>query len=118
MTPLPGGRKRWLARACGLAAAIVCILKPEFASRAATTELVVINRHTGLAISGFDPVAYFSDGAAKTGRAQFEMPFAGAVWRFANEGNRAAFEADPDIYMPQFGGYDPVAIARGASAPG
>ena len=32
----------------------------------------------------------------------------GAIWRFRNEGNRAAFAADPEVYMPRFGGYDPV----------
>ena len=42
----------------------------------------------------------------------------GAVWRFRNEGNRAAFAEHPDVYMPRFGGYDPVAIARGTSVPG
>ena len=42
----------------------------------------------------------------------------GAVWRFRNEGNRAAFADHPEVYMPRFGGYDPVAIARGASVPG
>jgi hypothetical protein len=94
------------------------LLAPSIALRAATTELIVINRHTGLAISGFDPVAYFTDGVAKPGRAGFEMSWSGAVWRFANEGNLAAFAADPEIYRPQFGGYDPVAIARGASTPG
>lgn len=118
MTPLRHRRKRWAALGCGVAVAVTCLLKPEFALRAATTELVVINRHTGLAISGFDPVAYFTDGKARPGRADFEMSSAGAVWRFANEGNLAAFAADPDIYRPQFGGYDPVAIARGASTPG
>ena len=40
------------------------------------------------------------------------------VWRFRNEGNRAAFIANPEVYMPRFGGYDPVAVARGASALG
>src|SRR5712671_7015376 len=76
--------------------------------RAATTEQVVANRHTGLAISGFDPVAYFTDGKAVPGKGDFEYAFAGVVWRFHNEGNRGAFADDPDIYMPQFGGYDPV----------
>lgn len=116
MTALRHGRKRRLALGC--AGAIACVLIPEFALHAATTELVVINRHTGVALSGFDPVAYFTDGVAKPGRADFEMSSAGVVWYFANEGNRAAFAADPDIYRPQFGGYDPVAIARGASTPG
>jgi hypothetical protein len=52
------------------------------------------------------------------GRAELEFRFAGAIWRFGNEGNRAAFVADPRIYMPRFGGYDPVGIARGVSTPG
>jgi hypothetical protein len=94
------------------------LLEPKSAPRAATTEFLVVNRHTGLAISGFDPVAYFTDRAARLGRSDMEMSLDGAVWRFANEGNRAAFAADPEIYRPQFGGYDPVAIARGASTPG
>jgi hypothetical protein len=85
---------------------------------AATTEYVVVDRHTGLAINGFDPVAYFTDGAALPGRGAFEYSFAGAVWRFRNEGNRAAFAASPDIYMVRFGGYDPVDIARGSGVPG
>jgi hypothetical protein len=36
-----------------------------------------------------------------------------AVWRFRNEGNRAAFVGNPEIYAPRFGGYDPVDVARG-----
>ena len=42
----------------------------------------------------------------------------GAVWRFRNEGNRAAFADHPEVYMPRFGGYDPVAVARGVAVPG
>jgi hypothetical protein len=87
-------------------------------SRAATTERVVANRHTGLAIHGFDPVAYFVDGAPSLGRAGLEYRFAGVSWRFRNEGNRAAFAADPRVYMPRFGGHDPVAAGRGAGTPG
>ncbi len=85
---------------------------------AATTELIVVDRHTGLAISGFDPVAYFTDAAPRLGLGNFEYEFAGVVWRFHNQGNRAAFMADPKVYMPQFGGYDPVAVVRGVSVPG
>ena len=42
----------------------------------------------------------------------------GAVWRFQNEGNRASFLAHPEIYGPQFGGYDPTNIARGVTIAG
>jgi hypothetical protein len=51
------------------------------------------------------------------GRAEFELSFAGAVWRFRNEGNRAAFRDHPDVYMPAFGGYDILAVGRGAAVP-
>jgi hypothetical protein len=86
--------------------------------RGASDDRTVVNSRSGLAISGFDPVAYFTDGAPKMGRPDLELSQSGAVWRFRNEGNRAAFAGNPDIYMPRFGGYDPVAIARGTSVPG
>jgi hypothetical protein len=84
----------------------------------AAGEPVAINPQSGLAISGFDPVAYFTEASAKEGRPGVEYTREGVTWRFRNEGNRAAFADRPDIYGPRFGGYDPVAIARGASVPG
>src|SRR5262252_3069351 len=84
----------------------------------AATERIVVDWHTGLALGGFDPVAYFVDGNAVRGKGDFEHSFAGVVWRFRNEGNRAAFAANPEVYMPRFGGYDPVAVARGVGVPG
>jgi hypothetical protein len=86
--------------------------------RAATGDRIAVNPQTGLAISGFDPVAYFTDGKPKLGRPGLEMSEGGAIWRFRNEGNRAAFAEHPEVYAPRFGGYDPVAIARGKSVPG
>jgi hypothetical protein len=85
---------------------------------AATTEKVVTDRNSGLAILGFDPVAYFTDAKAIPGKDEFEQVLAGVVWRFRSEGNRAAFVADPDVYRPRFGGYDPVGVARGVAVPG
>lgn len=85
---------------------------------AAITERVVSNRNTGLAISGFDPVSYFTDAAVIPGRAELEASQGGAVWRFSNENNRLFFLAHPEIYAPRFGGYDPVDLARGAIVPG
>jgi hypothetical protein len=85
---------------------------------AATAEWVVVNRYTGLAIDGFDPVAYFVDAMPKQGRAELELRSAGAVWRFSNQGNRSAFAGAPDIYAPRFGGHDPMAVARATATPG
>jgi hypothetical protein len=85
---------------------------------AAPSDRIVVNAYTGLAISGFDPVAYFTDAKPKIGRPDVELRVDGTVWQFRNEGNRAAFADHPEVYMPRFGGYDPVAIARDASVPG
>jgi hypothetical protein len=78
----------------------------------------VVNRYSGLAIEGFDPVAYFTDAQAVLGLPDFEAAEAGAVWRFHNASNRDAFAANPEIYGPQFGGYDPIDVARGVAYAG
>jgi hypothetical protein len=91
---------------------------PELAAEASTTERVVVNRYTGLAIEGFDPVAYFADDRPVAGLPDFEASESGAVWRFRNASNRAAFVGHPDIYGPQFGGYDPIDLARGVTFAG
>lgn len=88
------------------------------AARAATTQRVVVDRYTGLAIEGIDPVGYFTDGRPVIGDSGYEASEAGAVWRFANPDNRAFFLAHPEIYSPRFGGYDPVGVARGVTFAG
>ena len=88
------------------------------AVRATTTERVVAARFSGLAIDGFDPVAYFVQNRAVLGLPDYEAQEAGAVWRFHNEGNRASFLAHPEVYAPQFGGYDPIDVARGVTFAG
>jgi hypothetical protein len=99
-----------------LAAAVAVVLAPQ--SRAATTELVISDQRTGIALYGFDPVAYFVDREAREGLPAFELKHAGLVWRFRNEGNRAAFAERPDAYMPRFGGHDPFGVARGVPISG
>jgi YHS domain-containing protein len=84
----------------------------------ASGEQVEVNPHTGLALSGFDPVAYFTDHQPRVGKPAWELSAEGVVWRFVNPGNRAAFKDHPEVYAPRFGGYDPVAVARGAAVPG
>ncbi len=83
-----------------------------------TSERVVTDRFSGLAISGFDPVAYFTDATPRAGREDIELSAEGAIWRFRNTGNRDSFAARPDIYAPRFGGYDPVDVARGVARAG
>jgi hypothetical protein len=111
-------RKSPLAFGLALGIAVFAAIFASPAIWAAPSDPVVVNALTELAISGFDPVAYFTDGKPKIGRPDLELRAGGAVWRFQNEGNRAAFADHPEVYTPCFGGYDPVAIARGSSVPG
>jgi hypothetical protein len=104
----------FIALLCGVAA----MCGAEIEAQAATTERVVVDRYTGLALGGFDPVAYFTDARPLAGQPGFEASEAGAVWRFRNEGNRAVFVGHPEIYSPQFGGYDPTDVARGIAVAG
>jgi len=63
------------------------------------------NLETGsLAIKGYDPVAYFSDGPKK-GNPSLKYEYEGVEYRFANEENRTAFTADPSKYEPAYGGW-------------
>ena len=115
MTAARQQRKRPFLMGLALFIALeVGIFAPR-AINAATDSQLTVNPETGLAISGFDPVSYFTDGKAIFGRPEFELNKDGAVWRFSNEGNRGAFEQHPEVYAPQFGGYDPVAIGRDRS---
>jgi hypothetical protein len=87
-------------------------------SRASAGERIVVDWHTGLAIDGYDPVAFFTDSKPMLGSPDLELRKGDVIWRFTNVGNRAAFVAAPDVYMPQYGGYDPVGLARGLAVAG
>jgi len=89
-----------------------------FAAKAATTERIVSDPRSGLALYGFDAVAYFIDHVARGGNSAYEFRFAGLTWRFRSEANRAAFANAPLRYVPEYGGYDPVAVAAGMTVEG
>lgn len=65
----------------------------------------------GLALRGYDPVAYFEAGAPTAGRAEFEASHRGATYRFASAANLAQFKADPSRYVPQYGGFCAMGVA-------
>ncbi len=115
MTAARQQRKRYRIVAIGAALLGLAALLPM--ARAAT-ERIVVDWHSGLAIDGYDPVAFYTQSAPTLGSPDFELSYGGAVWRFRNVGNRAAFAARPDVYMPQFGGYDPLGVAHGVAVAG
>jgi len=73
-------------------------------------------RWSGLAIEGTDPVAYFTEGKAVEGSKKLTVYWKEATWLFASAENKAKFEAEPEKYAPQFGGYCAWAMSQGYTA--
>lgn len=71
------------------------------------------NLENGLAIKGYDPVAYFNQNKSLEGHKQFSVNFDGITYRFANAANKEVFLKDPKKYEPQYGGW--CAYAMGAT---
>src|SRR3954470_18612144 len=59
----------------------------------------------GIAIMGYDPVAYFTEGRPVKGTEEFSYRWLGTPWYFASEEHRDLFIKDPARYAPQYGGY-------------
>jgi len=66
-----------------------------------------------LAIKGYDPVAYFTDGKPTPGMPAFEYEWDERLWRFASAEHRDLFKAEPVRYAPQFGNFCAMALAKG-----
>ena len=67
----------------------------------------------GVAIQGYDPVAFFTDNKPVKGKAEFPTKHNGATYLFVSKEHRDAFKADPAKYEPAFGGYCAYGVSRG-----
>ncbi len=70
----------------------------------------------GVAIHGYDPVAYFTMSKPVEGDAAITSDLEGATFRFASAKHKALFDADPEKYAPKYGGYCAYAVSKGATA--
>jgi YHS domain-containing protein len=66
----------------------------------------------GVAIKGYDPVAYFTEGKPVKGEKEFQVDWEGATWRFASAANLEMFNGDPEKYAPRYGGYCAYGVAN------
>lgn len=71
----------------------------------------------GLAIGGYDTVAYLREGRARAGSARFLHIWNGAAWFFATPANRDAFAAEPQRFAPRYGGFSAYGVSDGALYP-
>jgi YHS domain-containing protein len=85
------------------------------AAAASPVEPIYKDNH-GIAVSGYDPVAYFKEGKPVKGSPSFTQEWMGATWQFASADDRDAFRSSPEKYAPQFGGYCAWAVSHGHTA--
>ncbi|VAW17172.1 hypothetical protein MNBD_ALPHA12-2206 [hydrothermal vent metagenome] len=99
-----------------LAGLVLAGLVAGGAALAATSNIVpdiVVDPLSGVAMSGYDPVSYFTEKAPLKGKPEFELFWNGVPWYFASEANMEVFYKNPQIYAPQFGGFGTMSLARG-----
>lgn len=80
-------------------------------------ELVNTAGASNIAVSGYDTVAFFTEGKPVHGDPGITAEHEGATYLFASEENKALFEQSPEKYAPQFGGYCAYGAAVGALFP-
>jgi len=113
-TSMPASRTARRPRLAGLlAVGAACLLLPALAGAASPVNKSLFG---GVAIEGYDPVAYFTDGKPVEGEKKHSFEWRGATWRFASAEHRDAFAAEPEKYAPVYGGYCAYAVANDSLA--
>jgi YHS domain-containing protein len=105
---------RTLLAAAAIALAPALILPPVAAAEAP----IYTSAFDDIAVQGYDPVAYFTQGKPVKGSKEFATTWNGAEFRFASAANRDAFKKNPEAYAPQYGGYCAWAVSQGYTAKG
>jgi YHS domain-containing protein len=72
----------------------------------------------GLAVRGYDTVAFFAEQSAVQGNPSYAYAWKGAKWLFSTPENMEKFKQNPEAYAPQFGGYCSYAVSHGYTADG
>ena len=89
-----------------------------FCMLSANLNAQVFTNADGVAINGYDPVAYFTQNEAVRGNVGNSVKINGVTWYFSSGENKAQFEKSPDQYMPKYGGYCAFAMAmKNATVP-
>ncbi len=88
-----------------LAASLLVVALPQSPVLAKSPVAELNLSSAGLALRGYDPVAYFKSGKPKIGKKAITAIHGGGTYRFSSEANREAFLAEPAKYLPQYGGF-------------
>lgn len=96
-----------------LLALLVALVWSGFGTVASFGQNLVNADQDDIAIKGYDPVAYFTDGRPIRGEADIEHVWQDSRWRFASDEHRRLFQSDPGRYAPRYGGYCAGAMTLG-----
>lgn len=96
-----------------MAFALVGFAVPAFAA-----DKVYTGTFSNKAVSGYDTVAYFTEGKPVKGSSEHKSEYNGATWHFSSAENKAKFDENPSKYAPQYGGYCAWAVSQGYTASG
>lgn len=108
---IPKMPKLWLI--CGLIAALAAPAGAASLRAPEAERQLIHDPRSGLALFGYDAVAFHSDGRARLGDARYSAEALGYVWYFISAANRAAFLQTPHAYLPLFGGHDGQGVGEG-----
>lgn len=106
-------RRLFAARLAALACAPFTLRAVAAQPPVNTLKTGLLGGRTGVAINGYDTVAYFTERKPVIGSDAFVAEYMGAKWRFASKANLDLFKADPAKYAPQYGGYCAYGVAQG-----
>ena len=71
----------------------------------------------GIAIRGYDPVAYFKQSKPVKGQETISYDWNGVKWLFSSDENKEDFKANPEKFAPQFGGYCAYGLSENHKSP-
>lgn len=84
-------------------------------SQSAGFRMKQFNLDDGVAIKGYDPVAYFTQTRAVKGKKEFFYDYHGVSYHFSTPANQQAFQSNPEKYEPQYGGWCAYAMGHDGS---
>lgn len=107
----PPTRRAFMATALLSAAVLLGTLPLAPAAHAEPSKSTVNTDQQGLALKGYDPVAYFAQGKAAKGSPNFSAKYDGTTYWFASAAHRDAFKVAPARFLPEFGGHCAMGVA-------
>ncbi|WP_257288405.1 YHS domain-containing (seleno)protein [Endozoicomonas sp. SESOKO2] len=105
-----------LSLATGIWGSLIVALTLMFSVQVMAKDEIYTGLFSDKAVSGYDPVAYFTEGQSVKGSDKFTTRYKGANWYFKSEEHKKLFLDNPEKYAPQYGGYCAWAVAHGNTA--